>query len=157
MPEIVGNDYLVVGTLEKSVWKRGTQQPLTLQEMLEALHDFKDVVTFKLIGGWVRDEKKHLAKIRGAQAWAGLTPPITNLNMSILLFICTVLQKGYTEYVFSFDQTSFRHHYPPSFRHPSAIAIRQGSTTCDELNFLSVTNTRMTPSFAIVNRRIRHS
>lgn len=68
MPEIVGNDYLVVGTLEKTVWKRGTQHPLTLQELLEALHDFKDVVTFKLIGGWVRDEKKHLAKIRGTQA-----------------------------------------------------------------------------------------
>src|SRR6266702_1776969 len=53
-PEIVGNDYLVVGTLEKIVWKRGTQQPLTLQETLEALHDFKEVVTFKLTGGWSR-------------------------------------------------------------------------------------------------------
>jgi hypothetical protein len=54
IPEIVGNDYLVVGTLEKIVWKRGTQQPLTLQETLEALHDFKEVVTFKLTGGWSR-------------------------------------------------------------------------------------------------------
>jgi hypothetical protein len=53
-PEIVGNDYQVVGTLEKIVWKRGTQQPLTLQETLEALHDFKEVVTFKLTGGWSR-------------------------------------------------------------------------------------------------------
>jgi hypothetical protein len=68
LPEIVGNDYLVVGTLEKNVWKRGTLQPLTLQETLEALHDFKDVVTFKLTGGWVRDEKKHSAKSEGIKA-----------------------------------------------------------------------------------------
>jgi hypothetical protein len=57
-PEVVGNDYLVVGTLEKAAWKRGTQQPLTMQEMLGALHDFKEVVTFKVTGGWVRDERK---------------------------------------------------------------------------------------------------
>ncbi len=62
MPEVVGNDYLVLGTLDKPEWKRGTQQKMTLQEMLEALHDFKEVVTFKLTGGWVRDEKKLPAK-----------------------------------------------------------------------------------------------
>jgi hypothetical protein len=50
-PEIVGNNYLIVGTIERAIWKRGTQQPLTLQEMLDALHDFKEVVTFKLVGG----------------------------------------------------------------------------------------------------------
>jgi hypothetical protein len=61
-PEVVGNDYLVIGTLDKAAWKRGTQQQLTLQEMLEALHDFKEVVTFKLTGGWVRDERKLSAK-----------------------------------------------------------------------------------------------
>lgn len=53
-PEIVGNNYLVVGTMERAIWKRGTQQRLTLQEMLDALHDFKEVVTFKVTGGgWV--------------------------------------------------------------------------------------------------------
>ena len=61
-PEVVGNDYLVLGTLEKPTWKRGTQQPMTLQEMLEALHDFKEVVTFKVTRGWVRDETKLSAK-----------------------------------------------------------------------------------------------
>ena len=40
----------------------GTQQRSTLQEALETLHDFKEVVTFKLTGGWVRDEKKLSAK-----------------------------------------------------------------------------------------------
>jgi len=61
-PEVVGNDYLVLGTLDKPVWKRGTQQQMTLQEMLEAMHDFKEVVTFKVTGGWVRDERKLSAK-----------------------------------------------------------------------------------------------
>jgi hypothetical protein len=35
---------------------------MTLQEMLEAMHDFKEVVTFKVTGGWVRDERKLSAK-----------------------------------------------------------------------------------------------
>ncbi|HJT58937.1 MAG TPA: hypothetical protein VJ761_20680 [Ktedonobacteraceae bacterium] len=61
-PEVVGNDYLVVGTIDRPIWKRGTQQPLTLQNMLDELHDFKEVVTFKLTGGWVRDERKAPAK-----------------------------------------------------------------------------------------------
>ncbi len=47
-PEVVGNDYLVIGTLDRPAWKRGTQQQLSLQEMLDELHDFKEVVTFKL-------------------------------------------------------------------------------------------------------------
>src|SRR3989442_15882758 len=38
----------------RPAWKRGTQQQLFLQEMLEELHDFKEVVTFKLAGGWSR-------------------------------------------------------------------------------------------------------
>ena len=61
-PEVVGNDYLVLGTLDRPAWKRGTLQPMALQEMLEALHDFKGVVTLKLTGDLVRDETKLSAK-----------------------------------------------------------------------------------------------
>ncbi len=53
-PEIVGNNYLVVGTEDKADWKRGMQQEFTSQEALEVLHDFKEVVIFKPIGGWGR-------------------------------------------------------------------------------------------------------
>ena len=42
-PEVVENDYRVLGTLDKLVWKQGTQQQMTLEEMLEELHDFKEV------------------------------------------------------------------------------------------------------------------
>ncbi len=54
MPEVVGNNYLVLGTQDRPAWKHGTQQQVTLQETLEVLHDFKEVVTFKLTGGWSR-------------------------------------------------------------------------------------------------------
>jgi hypothetical protein len=61
-PEVIGNDYLVIGTLDRPVWKRGTQQQLPSQEMLEELHDFKEVVTFKLEWGWSREEADLLAQ-----------------------------------------------------------------------------------------------
>jgi hypothetical protein len=61
-PEVVGNDYLVVGTLDKTTWIRGTQQQMSMHETLDALHDFKEVVTFKVTGGWMRDEAKSSTK-----------------------------------------------------------------------------------------------
>ncbi len=46
-PDIIGNDYLVMGTLDKPEWKQGMQDPLSMQEMIEHLHDFKEAITFK--------------------------------------------------------------------------------------------------------------
>lgn len=46
-PEIVGNDYLVLGTMDRPEWKRGLTAPLNTQEMITALHDFKEVVRFE--------------------------------------------------------------------------------------------------------------
>ena len=51
-PEIVGNQYLVVGTLDRADWKRIDQNKLPIQDSIEALHDFKEEVTFKPMGGW---------------------------------------------------------------------------------------------------------
>ena len=53
-PEIVGSDYLVIGTVEKATWKRTMQSQLPLQVTLDALHDLKEVVSFKPTGGWGR-------------------------------------------------------------------------------------------------------
>ena len=50
-PELLGNDYLVLGTVDRADWLRGTKQQLTPQEMLERLHEFKDVLQFELVGG----------------------------------------------------------------------------------------------------------
>lgn len=44
--EIIGNDYLVIGTLDWTEWKHEKDQ-LSTQEMVENLHDFKEVLTFQ--------------------------------------------------------------------------------------------------------------
>jgi hypothetical protein len=51
-PEVVGNDYLVVGTEDRAAWRRGTHTPLTIPEALEHLHDFIEVVRFELAPRW---------------------------------------------------------------------------------------------------------
>ena len=53
-PEIAGNNYLVIGTVERDTWKRTMQSHLPTQVTLDALHDFKDVVSFIPTGGWGR-------------------------------------------------------------------------------------------------------
>ncbi len=46
-PEMIGNDYLVIGTIDRAEWKRDKQDELSAQEMIEHLHDFKEVITFQ--------------------------------------------------------------------------------------------------------------
>jgi hypothetical protein len=52
-PEMVGNDYLVVGTVDRPVWKRGTEGDLLPRALLDNLHDFKNVWVFKPAPRWV--------------------------------------------------------------------------------------------------------
>jgi hypothetical protein len=49
-PELVGNDYLVIGTMDRPVYELSRKKPLTILEMLDNLHDFKEVLQFKLVG-----------------------------------------------------------------------------------------------------------
>lgn len=46
-PHAVGNRYLIMGNVERKDWRRGLTNPLTNNEMIEALHDFKDHLHFK--------------------------------------------------------------------------------------------------------------
>ncbi len=56
-PEIIGNDYLVLGTLECSHWRQVIAGS-TFQEALEHLHDFRRVLTFEpQHPTWVPDPK----------------------------------------------------------------------------------------------------
>ena len=57
-PAMIGKDYLVMGTVDRSVWKRGMteKQGITLdkikpRELVEYLHVFKEVVDFKPVYG----------------------------------------------------------------------------------------------------------
>jgi hypothetical protein len=54
-PDLIGNDYLVLGTVDRDAWKRGLDTPLAISEMRTYLHDFKEVLTIKATGGWVRE------------------------------------------------------------------------------------------------------
>jgi hypothetical protein len=51
-PEVVGNDYLIVGTVDRKDWRRGLVESLSSVEMLAALHDFKDHLHFKPSPRW---------------------------------------------------------------------------------------------------------
>lgn len=48
-PEAIGNDYQVVGTLERVEWNPGKQEPLSFEQVREYLHDFKEVITFQRV------------------------------------------------------------------------------------------------------------
>jgi len=52
-PSLIGNDYLVLGTVERKAWREGMKQPRSIPEMVENLHDFKEVRTVELQpAGW---------------------------------------------------------------------------------------------------------
>jgi hypothetical protein len=52
-PQIVGNDYLVMGTLERQDWKQGNQGLLSSKEIIERMYVFEDQWNFKVIpAGW---------------------------------------------------------------------------------------------------------
>ena len=54
-PEAVGNEYLVLGTMDRAEWQRGRTTPLTIREMVEVLHDFTEEVRCEPAGwGWGR-------------------------------------------------------------------------------------------------------
>ena len=48
-PNAIGNDYQVVGTLERAEWNQGKQEPLSFEQVREYLHNFKEVVTFQRV------------------------------------------------------------------------------------------------------------
>lgn len=47
IPEIVGNNYLIIGTVERSYWRKTIKEGGTYQEFFDNLHDFKEAVDFE--------------------------------------------------------------------------------------------------------------
>jgi len=45
-PTVIGNNYLVVGTVERKGWRESQKNPRNLEIVFDNLHDFKEVVTF---------------------------------------------------------------------------------------------------------------
>ena len=52
-PQVI-KDYLIIGTLERAAWRQGCKTAQTMDEMLENMHDFKDVLKIEVTGGWGR-------------------------------------------------------------------------------------------------------
>lgn len=58
-PDIIGNDYLILGTFERSYWRKASKKGGTYQDFLDNLHDFKEVVVFEPIRHvWLPDDSE---------------------------------------------------------------------------------------------------
>ena len=58
-PADVGNDYLVLGTMERAAWNENRRNPKSLPEILDAVADFREVLTIKVRpAGWYRDDEE---------------------------------------------------------------------------------------------------
>lgn len=57
-PSILGNDYLIIGTVERSYWRKASKGGGTYQEFFDNLHDFKKHVQFEVHYGWMPNEPK---------------------------------------------------------------------------------------------------
>jgi hypothetical protein len=56
-PSIIGNKYLVIGTLDKADWRQSSKQISYPADTLEKVYVFKDVKQFELIvGGWMKEK-----------------------------------------------------------------------------------------------------
>ncbi|MCZ6675958.1 MAG: hypothetical protein O7E52_01785 [Candidatus Poribacteria bacterium] len=52
-PNVIGNEYLVTGTVERKTWRRGLREELPLDEMQEHAADFETVLQLEYEpGGW---------------------------------------------------------------------------------------------------------
>ena len=55
-PEIIGNDYLVFGTVEKQAWRENINQPKPVNEMPNHISEFKSYKNLRMtMAGWFRD------------------------------------------------------------------------------------------------------
>ena len=57
-PSVIGEDYLVIGTVERKAWRGGMKQAKGIDDMLANLHDFKEVlaVEYRPAGWYPADE-----------------------------------------------------------------------------------------------------
>ena len=56
-PEIIGNDYLVMGTVDRKDWLEGNKNKISPTDIIDRMYVFKDVLEFEFVGGWYREDK----------------------------------------------------------------------------------------------------
>jgi hypothetical protein len=58
-PSVIGNKYIVIGTMERPAWREGMRQPKLLAEMLKYIADFKEELSFTIRpAGWYPVDEK---------------------------------------------------------------------------------------------------
>ena len=57
-PSIIGNDYLVVGTVDRPVWRKYHKDPQSPGDVLDDIYVFKGMKNFELMPSWYYDPKK---------------------------------------------------------------------------------------------------
>ncbi len=57
-PAVIGNDYFLIGTLERAAWRQGMQRPVSIDEMLKNVADFEDYIQVEVRpAGWYPAEE----------------------------------------------------------------------------------------------------
>lgn len=57
-PDIIGNEYLVFGTMDRKDWKNGQTGKISQQEAIKCTYPFKDVWKFEVRpGGWYPEKQ----------------------------------------------------------------------------------------------------
>ena len=57
-PSIIGNDYLVVGTVDRPVWRKYRDSSTEAGNVIDDIYVFKDVKNFELMPNWSYDPEK---------------------------------------------------------------------------------------------------
>lgn len=58
-PDVVGNEYLVIGVVEQKVWKQGLVEQPSIEEVIENTSDFKEHLVLRCDpGGWVPPDRE---------------------------------------------------------------------------------------------------
>ena len=76
-PEVVGNDYLIMGTVEKMAWREGLQEPKSIAEMLPQASDFAQYYQDLRVTqpGWYRaDQEPPMMEPPPSQEWVKVKP-----------------------------------------------------------------------------------
>ena len=69
---IIGNNYLVIGTVDRKDWREGNEQQIEPAETIKKMYVFKDVWNFEVIpAGWYPESKWEKHK---CQSYTGCCP-----------------------------------------------------------------------------------
>ena len=70
-PKIIGNNYLILGTLEKKVWRENINQSSSVNEIRPYIHDLKSYEELRMtMGGWFhKDQEPPVMKPPISEEW----------------------------------------------------------------------------------------